>query len=76
MPVPLCWPGLDQSAAPWHSGPGRALGDAMHTMCAHLGAGGVMALESGVVLGQELAGGGDLGGLLTRFAAVERDGPG
>lgn len=54
--------------APWHKGRILVIGDAAHTMSAHLGAGGVMALEDGVVLGQELATGGDLGESLLRFA--------
>lgn len=54
--------------APWHSGRILLIGDATHTMSAHLGAGGVMALEDGVVLGQELETGSDLSSTLLRFA--------
>lgn len=55
--------------APWHRGRVLLVGDAAHSMSAHLGAGGVMALEDGVVLGQELGrGGGDLDATLLRFA--------
>jgi len=54
--------------APWHRGRILVIGDAAHTMSAHLGAGGVMALEDGVVLGQELGSGGDLDPALLRFA--------
>lgn len=54
--------------APWHRGRILVIGDAAHTMSAHLGAGGVMALEDGVVLGQELAVGDDLDTALSRFA--------
>lgn len=54
--------------APWHKGRVLLIGDAAHTMSAHLGAGGVMALEDGVVLGDELAAGGDLDAALLRFA--------
>nr|WP_274637176.1 FAD-dependent oxidoreductase [Microbacterium bovistercoris] len=54
--------------APWHRGRILVIGDAAHTMSAHLGAGGVMALEDGVVLGQELAGDDDIDSALMRYA--------
>lgn len=41
--------------APWHSGRVLVVGDAAHTMSAHIASGGVMALEDAVVLGQEMA---------------------
>ncbi|HTO55375.1 MAG TPA: FAD-dependent monooxygenase [Myxococcota bacterium] len=40
--------------APWHRGRVTLLGDAAHSSTAHLSAGGGMALEDSVVLGQEL----------------------
>lgn len=54
--------------APWNSGRILLIGDAAHTMSAHLGAGGVMALEDGVVLAQELSVGDELQTALLRFA--------
>ncbi|TQS45119.1 FAD-dependent monooxygenase [Cryptosporangium phraense] len=40
---------------PWHKGRIVLIGDAVHTLAANLGAGGVLGLEDGLVLGQELA---------------------
>ncbi|MBX3099515.1 MAG: FAD-dependent oxidoreductase [Salinibacterium sp.] len=54
--------------APWHLGRILVIGDAAHTMSAHIASGGVMALEDGIVLGQELAIEEDLGTALLRFA--------
>ena len=59
---------LHNMPAPWNQGRIVVVGDAAHTMSAHLGAGGVMALEDGVVLGQEMAQGGGLDAVLVRFA--------
>lgn len=41
--------------APWHVGRIVLVGDAVHTMSAHIASGGVMGLEDGIVLAQELA---------------------
>jgi len=54
--------------APWHKGRIMVIGDAAHTMSAHIASGGVMALEDGIVLGQELAVGGELDAALLRVA--------
>lgn len=54
--------------APWHSGRILVIGDAAHTMSAHIASGGVMGLEDGIVLGQELAGAEVLDDALLRFA--------
>lgn len=54
--------------APWHKGRIVLIGDAVHTMSAHIASGGVMSMEDGLVLGDELAKGGSLDERLTRFA--------
>lgn len=58
---------LHNLPAPWHSGRVVLLGDAVHTMSAHLASGGVIALEDAVVLTEELSAGGSLDEALTRY---------
>lgn len=53
---------------PWHCGRILLVGDAVHTMSAHIASGGVMSFEDGIVLGQELAVGDELDAALLRFA--------
>lgn len=53
---------------PWHKGRIVLIGDAVHTMSAHIASGGVMSMEDGLVLGDELAKGDDLDTTLRRFA--------
>lgn len=45
---------LHNLPAPWHVGRIVLLGDAVHTMSAHLASGGVIALEDSIVLAEEL----------------------
>ncbi|GHE80506.1 hypothetical protein GCM10017786_08310 [Amycolatopsis deserti] len=52
---------------PWHRGRVVLIGDAAHATTAHLGSGGVMALEDAVVLAEEIASGEPLEVLLDRF---------
>jgi 2-polyprenyl-6-methoxyphenol hydroxylase-like FAD-dependent oxidoreductase len=52
---------------PWYRGRILLIGDAAHATTAHLGAGGGMAVEDGVVLGQECAAGGPLEDVFKRF---------
>jgi 2-polyprenyl-6-methoxyphenol hydroxylase-like FAD-dependent oxidoreductase len=52
---------------PWHRGRVLLIGDAAHASTAHLGAGGGMAIEDAVVLGELLASRMDPGELLTAF---------
>ncbi|WP_417564772.1 FAD-dependent oxidoreductase [Microbacterium sp.] len=54
--------------APWHAGRILVVGDAAHTMSAHIASGGVMALEDGIVLGEELEQHEDLDEALLAFA--------
>lgn len=54
---------------PWYRGPVLLIGDAAHATTAHLGAGGGMAVEDAVVLGQEVAAGGSVADVLQRFMA-------
>lgn len=54
--------------APWHHDRILVLGDAAHTMSAHIASGGVMALEDAIVLGEELANATDLDTALLAFA--------
>ncbi|MCZ0999468.1 FAD-dependent monooxygenase [Streptomyces mirabilis] len=52
---------------PWHRGHTLLIGDAAHATTAHLAYGGGMAIEDGVVLGQEIAAGCSVGEVLARF---------
>ncbi len=52
---------------PWYRGRVLAIGDAAHATTAHLSSGGAMAIEDAVVLGEELAAGGELPEVLARF---------
>ena len=54
---------------PWYSGRVLLIGDAAHATTAHLASGGAMAIEDGVVLGQEVAAGGPVEDVLKRFMA-------
>jgi len=54
--------------APWHAGRILVIGDAAHTMSAHIASGGVMALEDGLVLAEELEAHGQLDEALLAFA--------
>lgn len=58
---------LHNLPAPWHRGRIVLLGDAVHTMSAHLASGGVIALEDAQVLAEELAAGGSLEESLERY---------
>ncbi len=53
--------------APWHRGRVLLIGDAAHASTAHLGAGGGMAIEDAVVLGELLAARTPLEALLAAF---------
>ncbi|MGW0193926.1 FAD-dependent monooxygenase [Nonomuraea sp. NPDC003201] len=59
--------------APWYRGRVLLIGDAAHATTAHLASGGGMAIEDGVVLGQELAAGGPVEDVLQRFMARRFD---
>lgn len=52
---------------PWHKGRIVVIGDAAHSMTAHMSSGGSMGVEDGVVLGQEIARAGDLESALVSF---------
>ena len=52
---------------PWYKGRVVLIGDAAHATSANLSYGGGMAIEDGVVLGEEFARGGDLDDVLQRF---------
>ncbi|MBA2946841.1 FAD-dependent monooxygenase [Streptomyces himalayensis] len=52
---------------PWYRGRTLLIGDASHATTAHLANGGAMAIEDGVVLGQEVAAGGGVEEVLARF---------
>lgn len=52
---------------PWYRGRTPLIGDAAHATTAHLAYGGGMAIEDGVVLGQEVAAGGSVEEVLARF---------
>src|ERR687889_733014 len=52
---------------PWHRGRVLLIGDAAHATTATLASGGGMAIEDGVVLGQEVAAGGSVDEVLGRF---------
>ncbi|WP_181779488.1 FAD-dependent monooxygenase [Pseudonocardia pini] len=54
---------------PWHRGRVVLIGDAAHATTAHLGSGGVMALEDAVVLAEVVRAGGPVEDLLHRFHA-------
>ena len=53
--------------APWHKGRVLLIGDAAHTTAATLSYGGGLAIEDGVVLGQEMAAGGTIDAIFERF---------
>ncbi|KXX54212.1 FAD-dependent monooxygenase [Rhodococcus sp. LB1] len=53
--------------SPWHRGRVVLIGDAAHATTAHLGSGGVMALEDAVVLAEELAAPGTVESRLDAF---------
>jgi 2-polyprenyl-6-methoxyphenol hydroxylase-like FAD-dependent oxidoreductase len=53
---------------PWHRGRVLLIGDAVHATTPHLAMGAGIAIEDAVVLGEELAIGGALNDVLTRFA--------
>jgi 2-polyprenyl-6-methoxyphenol hydroxylase-like FAD-dependent oxidoreductase len=55
------------AADPWHRGRVLVIGDAAHATTAFLASGGGMAIEDGVVLGQEMAAGGTVEEALARF---------
>ena len=52
---------------PWFRGRVLLIGDAAHSTTPHLGQGAGMAIEDAVVLAEELEGGGEIEGQLTRF---------
>jgi len=52
---------------PWHSGRVLVIGDAAHATTAFLASGGGMAIEDGVVLGDEVGAGGSVDEILERF---------
>jgi 2-polyprenyl-6-methoxyphenol hydroxylase-like FAD-dependent oxidoreductase len=52
---------------PWHLGRVVLIGDAAHATTPHLASGAGMAIEDGIVLVEELAGGGTLEQALSRF---------
>lgn len=58
---------LHNLPAPWHKGRIAIIGDAAHSVSAHLGIGGVLALEDAAVLFEELSFGDDLESALTRY---------
>lgn len=53
---------------PWHRGRVLLIGDAVHATTPHLAYGAALALEDGVVLGEELGKGASLDAALTAFA--------
>jgi len=59
--------------APWHRGRVVLIGDAAHATTAHLGSGGVMALEDAVVLAEELADASSVDSALTAFGRRRYD---
>ena len=61
---PYCYHVLPK---PWHLGRVVVIGDAAHTMSAHLSSGGTLGIEDAVVLGAELARSADLESGLTSF---------
>ncbi len=61
------------SPAPWHKGRVLLIGDAAHASTAHLGAGGGMAIEDAVVLGELLAARMDPEEMLRAFMARRYD---
>jgi 2-polyprenyl-6-methoxyphenol hydroxylase-like FAD-dependent oxidoreductase len=56
----------------WHVGRVVLIGDAAHATTPNLSSGGGMALEDGVVLGQEIGGGTDVDAALAAFSARRR----
>jgi 2-polyprenyl-6-methoxyphenol hydroxylase-like FAD-dependent oxidoreductase len=58
---------------PWYRDRVVVIGDAAHATSAHLGSGGAMALEDGVVLAAELTGTGSVEERLDRFYRRRRD---
>lgn len=56
----------------WHVGRVVVIGDAAHATTPNLSSGGGMALEDGVVLGQEIGDGGDVDAALRAFNARRR----
>ncbi|WP_159002264.1 FAD-dependent monooxygenase [Streptomyces sp. NRRL B-3229] len=58
---------------PWYRDRVVVIGDAAHATSAHLGSGGAMALEDGVVLAAELSGSGSVEERLDRFYRRRRD---
>jgi 2-polyprenyl-6-methoxyphenol hydroxylase-like FAD-dependent oxidoreductase len=56
----------------WHSGRVIVIGDAAHATTPNLSSGGGMALEDGVVLGQEIGDGADLDAALASFVNRRR----
>lgn len=58
---------------PWHRGRVVVIGDAAHATTPHLASGAGMAIEDGLVLVEELAGGGTLEQALSRFTARRFD---
>lgn len=64
IPRPYNWLLLER---PWYQGRTLLIGDAAHATTAHMGMGGVMALEDAVVLGQCLAAASSLAEAYDRF---------
>jgi 2-polyprenyl-6-methoxyphenol hydroxylase-like FAD-dependent oxidoreductase len=64
IPRPYNWLLLER---PWYQGRTLLIGDAAHATTAHMGMGGVMALEDAVVLGQCLAAASSLAEAYERF---------
>lgn len=60
-------------APPWHSGRILLIGDAVHATTPHLAYGAGLAMEDGVVLGEEMARTDDLDTALAAFAARRWD---
>ncbi len=59
--------------APWHRGRVLLIGDAAHATSPHVGQGAAQAIEDAVVLGEEVARGGDVGAIYERFTARRYD---
>jgi 2-polyprenyl-6-methoxyphenol hydroxylase-like FAD-dependent oxidoreductase len=62
---PMMWSVLPK---PWNRGRALLIGDAAHATTPHIGYGAGLAIEDGVVLGQELAGTDDAREALARFS--------
>ena len=59
--------------APWFRGRVLLIGDAAHATSPHVGQGAAQAIEDAVVLGEEVARGGDVDAIYERFMARRFD---